>query len=286
MFEATNTDDLLMFRKTFDFDPAIITEVRGRLSKQLKSGSPQSPDHKHDVKFQCDTTFRLLPEFFIPAKSHGWNAVLHFQIRNTGDYSLIIHNGTARSEAGLVGTATCTINCDVQQLAHQLAFIRFEDMSEDDELSDRELEMVAGGKGGACGAEVSDVSACGADYSGIAACGGAACGGAVCVADACGAAACGVAGGGGALCGEAACVAAACGGDASGLAAGGGTACGGAACGAAACGGDACGAAAGFLGGCGAAACGAAACAIDLTVFDACAADACAIDVVPLIPGI
>lgn len=285
-FDASNLDDLMLFRKAFDFEALDVKEVQEQLKADFERAEDKSPDNL--LKLQVDFTFRMVSKYYDPSRAKGWKATMLFKIDNIGDYTVVIDGQTAKVTKGTTPAPTCIVKTDVTSLATQLALIRIEDTREDDELSDADLEMVAGGKGGGCGAEASGASACGADYSGAGACGAAACGGAACGAAACGAAACGgdacgAAGCAGAACGGAACGGAACGGDACGGAACGGAGCAAAACGAAACGGDLCAAAA-----CGAAVgngvCAGNACGVD--VQGAADVGPCAVNVCPGIPGI
>lgn len=285
-FDSTNLNELMMFRKAFDFESLDVNSVQGELKEAFDEAEDKTPDNL--LKIQVDFTFRMLPRFYKPDRAKGWNSVLRFEIDNLGAYTIIIDGRNARAEKGSAGSPTCTVKTDVTSLATQLALIRIEDVRLDDELSDADLEMVAGGKAGACGTEISAGTACGADYSGLGVAGGTACGGAACLAAggvgaACGGDACGAAGG--AIAG---CVAAACGGAACGADIGGGSGCGAAACAAAVCGAAAC-----LADACLGAACGAAvgigACAGNVCVVDIRGlADEgpCAVNVCPGVPGI
>ncbi|PKK91089.1 MAG: hypothetical protein CVV64_04785 [Candidatus Wallbacteria bacterium HGW-Wallbacteria-1] len=285
-FDATNLEDLLLFRKAFDLESLDVKGIQAELKVHLDKVTDRSQENL--IHAQTDFTFDILPRYYAPEKAKGWIANLLFKVEGVGDYTLKVDGHKATIEKGDQGVHTCTVKTDVTTLAMQLALVRIEDVKEDDELTDSDLEMVAGGKGGGCGAEASGASACGSDYSGAGACGAAACGGAACGAAACGAAACGgdacgAAGCAGAACGGAACGGAACGGDACGAAGCGGAACAAAACGGAACGGDACAAAAcGAAIGCGV--CAGNACGVDIQG----GADVgpCAVNVCPGLPGI
>ena len=307
-FDATNLEDLQTFRKAFYFDVDKCVALRKKVHEELGGKVKELKDSENKfqeaAKFQTALSMKLLPDFFDPERGKGWNAVIHFKVDELGDYTLKIDGGKATSEEGAVGDPTCVVNTDMVSLGKQLTLIRMEDMveREEDELSDTDLETVAGGKGG-CGSESNAGAACGADYTGEGGCAGVACGaagcaGAMCAADACGGAACGAAGGIIGVCGAAGCVAAA--GAATGCVADacGGAICGAAACGGAVCGGDACGAAAcglagNVVGACVGDACGAALGA-GVCAGNVCGADVlggadvgpCAVNVIPACPGI
>ena len=284
-FQASNMQDLIQLEQAFDLLPELVDEVKQEVKKEVEGKG----EGEFTAKDEFDILFRFYPKFYKPEDAPGWNAVMHFKIEEIGNYTLTVSDKTATTASGLEGEPTCVVETDATVLLALLFRERVQEAANEDadeELSDAQLEAVAGGKGSACGAEACGGDACGGAACGAAAGGGSACGGAACGADACGGAACGAAGCGAAACGGDACGAAACGGAACGAAACGGAACGADACGGAACGGAACGAAAGGIGGCGADACGAAACGIVLTGADACAADACGVDVIPVIPGI
>jgi hypothetical protein len=222
-FNSDNVEDLMMFRKAFDFENL----DREKVQKDLKEAFEKVQDKTQEnlIKVQTDFTFKTITSYYKPEAAPGWAARMIFHVDGVGDYSIIIKNDKAEYIKGLIDNPTCNVFTDVGTLATQLCIIRLEDVREDDELTDDDLEMVAGGKGGGCGAEASGPAVCGQDYTGVggcvaAACGGAACGGAVCAYDACGGAACGAAGCELAACGGAACPADACAGAACGVAVG------------------------------------------------------------------
>lgn len=264
--QTTNWDDLFKLRDVLSYDPEKVKKINDQAKAEMTA------DGVVTWKEFSDTVARYFPEFVDAEAAKGWDANMHFLIsQDQWEYTLEIKDGEATYHQGLIGDPTSVTAMDTETFISTVLYTKQYDQGEL-ELTDEELEGVAGGKGAsACGAEACGGDACGADASGTGACGGAACAAAAC---------------GGAACGGDACGAAACGGAACGAAGCGGAVCGGDACGGAACGGAACGAAAAGIGACGADACGAAACGIVLTGADACAADACGIDVIPVIPGI
>lgn len=260
-FNSDNLEDLMMFRKVFDFEKLDREKVQKKLKKILDSNSDKSQEEK--IKLQIDFTFKTIIKYFKPESAKGWKSKMVFHIDNVDTYAIEIKDGKAIFTND-TSFPTCNIYTDIGSLTAQLCLIRLEDTRDDDELDDAELEMVAGGKGSsACGGD-----ACGGAAGAGTACGGAACGGAAGAGTACGGQACGGAAGASTVCGEDACGAAACAGDACGVAG----------CAAAACAGAACGAAYGS------GACAANACAVDFGQ----GADVgpCAINICPGIPGI
>ncbi len=241
---TSNWDELLQLNETLTFNEEKLNQINEEAKSEMTA------DNVITWKEFVNTAAKYFPEFIDSEKAKDWNATMHFVIgaseEKMGEFTLKVENGEATYTDGLEGEATSMTYMDAETFISTLAYTRKESTG-DLQLSDTELEGIAGGKGAsACGAAASVASACGAD-------------------------ACGAALGGATACGAAAC---------------GGAACAYAAGGALACGAAGCGAAAGGVGACGADVCGYAFCGIVLTGADACGADACGIDVIPIIPGI
>lgn len=253
-------DDLRSFERAFPLDPQVVLEVskevmqRHNVDGTMDPGRARtllSPKEKSDIYFK-----EILPKVYRPSAVPGWTANLYFLIEGAGDYTVAASPTGVSVAEGEVGEPTsktvismpsfqALLRWEALEGASQLDDVRVvSDEDQSDELTDDQLELVAGGKKkkkNSCSAEATQAAACASDQCAAAAGGGTACGGALCDADA----------GGGAACGGAVCGLAACGGDA---------------CGADACGGDAC---AGNV------------CAVALGPVGGCAAQACAADFAP-----
>jgi hypothetical protein len=278
ILKTTNLDDLRRFERAFPLNPKIVMDTVLSLRDAYSKRAEITPEDKQDVLF-----ITLAPKLFLPDQAYGWNAVLHFKIEGAGDYTVSVCDNEVFVLKGLVGLATAVVSSSYEDWRKVMRYELLEDSGmvenkqldswEDEEsmnreLSDDQLEAVAGGKG--CSSEASGGTVCGSDGCGAAAGGG----------SACGAAACGAAAGAGTICGADACGAAVCAAAACAAAAGVG-ACAGAACGAAAgvgaCAGDACGVAAGV------GVCAGNACGIDF--LGGVDIGPCGINVIPLVPG-
>ena len=308
--KTNSVDDLRQFERSFNFDPRVVVELSKDVFSRTDLGEkedgtvdPEQAGHIFSPKEKTDIFFKeLIPRIYDANRAPGWTANLYFDIEGAGDYTVSVQAGGVRIADGKEGEPDANISMDVETFSSVMRFEVLDDANQmkdlvvvDDEsrsleLSDDQLELVAGGKGGgSCGAEASGASACGSDHcgaaaSGATAAGASACGVAVGAAGVCGGDACGAAAGVATACGGAACAAAAgagtaCGGDGCVAAAGAGSACGAAVCGAAACAGDACGVAT-----CTAAACAAAACGADVAPGPD--FGPCAINVIPCCPFI
>ena len=296
--KTDSIDDLRRFERAFPFDPrAVIAVAQDVLERENVSGkvSPDKAQRLLTPKEKSDIVFKeLLPRVYRPGAAPGWTSDLYFNIEGAGDYTVSVKPDGVRVAEGKVGDPDANVAMDAGTFAAVMRFEALDDSGQLDEvnvvddegrseeLSDDQLELVAGGKGetaAACGAEACGGDACAGAACGAAAAGGGACAGAACATDVGGAGVCAGAACGAAAGGAGACAGDACGGAACGAAAGAGSGCGAAACGAAACAGDFCGAAA-----CPAAACAGAVCGADVAPGPD--IGPCAINVIPLIPFI
>jgi hypothetical protein len=200
-FNCDNVEDLMMFRKAFDFEEL----DREKVQKDLKVVFENTLDKTEEnlVKVQTDFTFKIITSYYKPESAPSWQAKITFHVENAGDYSIAIKEGRAVYINGSVDNATCNIYTDVGTLATQLCILRLEDVREDDELSDNDLEMVSGGKNNGCGTNSCSGAACPEAICAAAVCGADACSLDFCSADACAGAACAVAIGLGACAGNA-----------------------------------------------------------------------------------
>ncbi len=268
---TNGVDDLRQFERAFPMSPQVVMAVSKDVMTRYgvteavtpeKARTLLSPKQKTDVFFK-----ELLPKVYDTNAASGWTGDLYFNIEGAGDYTVSVKPAGVTVEDGKQGAPTSETTVSMHSFA---SIMRWEilddadmvdnirivsDEAVSDELSDDQLEMVAGGKG-ACGAEAGAGQACGGDVCSVAAGAGSACGGAVC--------------------GGAVGVGTVCGGDACSQAVGVGTGCAAAACAAAACSAAACGADA-----CGADACAGAACAVAAGAGGACAGQACGADFAP-----
>jgi hypothetical protein len=276
-------EELRNFQRAFPFNPTVVIASFQELARRFPDAN-QPPSDQERIAFAFEY---LLPRIYSPKSVGDWEGVLHFTITDRdARFTVAVDGEKAEVSRGLNGTPTAEISMDHETYRAVLRYTALEDSTmvsaeqladwetqeelASSELSDDQLEAVAGGKG--CGAEASAQTACGADSAGgsIAvrtACGAAACGGAVGGYTACGADACGVAASIGTVCGAAACPAAA----------GVGTACG-ADAGVGACAGNVCGAAVG------AGVCAGNACGVD--VLGGADVGPCAINIIPCCPFI
>ncbi len=269
---TSSVDDLRLFERAFPMDPQVVIAVsqevlaRRGVDGTMSPGAARtllSPKEKTDLYFK-----EILPKVFRADRAGGFIGSLYFVIEGAGDYTVDVRPSGVNVTEGKAADVTSQTTISMPTFQAILRWEALEDSGQidetrivtdeerSDELSDDQLEMVAGGKGrgggGGCGAEGSAGTGCGGEGCGADAGAGSGCGGAACVTaagagSACGADGCGAAAGVGtgcaaAACGGAACAAAACAADA---------------CGADACAGNACGAAASPGGACGGQACGA-----------------------------
>jgi len=56
--------------------------------------------------------FNHMPAGFQADKVSGWNAVLHWEIAGSGEYTITVKDGTCKSEPGKVGSSTCVVKTD------------------------------------------------------------------------------------------------------------------------------------------------------------------------------
>jgi hypothetical protein len=183
-FDMSNREDLQNFQRAFDFSPEKLKKIQEKAiaesADKLKQGDTLT------IKNMSDAFFEYLPELMDLDKAKDWTANIHCKITNAGNYTMRIGGGKVTTQEGLVGEPTGTLMADFVTLGRMLN--QLHDRVEEGELSDLELESVAGGKGAAAVAK----GACGSDICGGVACGAAGCGSVTCGAAACGAAACGV----------------------------------------------------------------------------------------------
>ncbi|RVU33968.1 hypothetical protein EOI86_22855 [Hwanghaeella grinnelliae] len=298
--KTDNLRDLQMVERCFPANPAVLVSVAK--AEQEKSGRVVETPDDIDPEVKADLFFlKVLPMLFLPNVAGDWESTILFKLGEAGEFTLKVADGACRVVKGDSGDANTTVESEYEDFRMILRHVVLrdshlvdedtldewdEDVELDMELSDDQLEAIAGGKGGGCGAEASAANACGSEYCGAAAGAGVACGGAACGVEAAAGTACGAA-----ACGAAAGAGGACGADACGAAAGVGTVCGAAACAADASAGAACGAAVG-VGACAGDVCGAAlgagvcagnVCGID--ILGGADVGPCGINVIPLVPG-
>ena len=192
---TTNWEALYQLRDSMTFSEEAAAEINAQAKSDVGDG-------QITWNQLCDTVAKYFPRFIDPEKAAGWNAVLHFIIGSEKwEYTLKIEDGKSTFESGLSGDPTAVTAMDAETFISTVMYTKkYSDGSL--ELTDDELEGVAGGKG---------ASACGSDHAGASASGAGACGGAVTGAGACGAQACGGAVTGAGACGADACGAAFCG---------------------------------------------------------------------------
>ncbi|MBF0310661.1 MAG: hypothetical protein HQL56_14150 [Magnetococcales bacterium] len=269
--KTSKLEDLRYFERAFPLDPAKVVTLFKEM-REISITRPEGLTAKEKVDF---TFLKLLPMCYAPSQAPDWEAVLDFEVKEIGEYTIRVANDQVEVVPGLSDDPEATsVSMDYETYRAVLRFVALEDSqllsqeqldswqsaeeAMDVELSDDQLEAVAGGK--SCGnhhdkgkPKDKDKKSCGSQAG---------------KGQACGSDACGAAAGAGGACGGARCGVAACAGDA---------------CGANACGADACaGAACGVAGGSGA--CAGNACGVDLSSGVDCGP--CGVNVIPVVPGI
>lgn len=170
--KVTNMDDLIWFHKAFSFSKSKLEQLRAEVPPR------DAPVDKAGwMMFHLSSSMLNLPRFFDPLKGSGWKGTLHFKTDEGGEYTLRISEGMAEAAEGLSGSPTCEISASAWAILSLLQGLRTGDMAENNgELSDDELESVAGGKGGhsrkhtvsvtpSAGPAVEVLSVCGAHQS-------------------------------------------------------------------------------------------------------------------------
>ncbi len=208
--KTSDLEDLRNFQRAFPFNPERVVEVFKELvTESKKYTGPPTDAQKVDIAFT-----KLLPRCYSPQSVGDWTGVIRFTVTDMAAYTITVDGTKASVEAGTGPTPTSSIEMDYETYRSVMRFEVLEDshLVSDDvlldwesqeemadvELSDDQLEAVAGGKGEppppvqACAADACGAAACGADACAAAACGAAACGAAACAAAACPAAACGI----------------------------------------------------------------------------------------------
>ena len=228
--QVTNLDDFRRIEESIQISPERVEEINKR-GEELYGEAGGQVKTKNLLDFYMQALRDLMTS--PPAE---WSAIFFIILFNPDDkilyyYSLSVANGEVVVDSGLKEgiQPTCEMKTDVASFINLLRYMKSKALGEiSDELSDEELEAVAGGKGSnVCGAEgcggdacttdVCGAEGCGADASGSCStegggvcgadgCGGAACGGDSCAAAVCGAEACGYA-----ICSAEACAADVCG---------------------------------------------------------------------------
>ena len=138
-----NIQDLMQLEQAFRLTEERVLRVRGKMEQDLEGlEGPATVD-------ELDALFRHYPEFMVEGSAPGWSAVFHFKIAEVGAWTLSVRGGVATTAKGLEGEPTCVVETDAELLVALLLHEQkqtAETEEEDEELSDAQLETVAGGK--------------------------------------------------------------------------------------------------------------------------------------------
>jgi NAD(P)-dependent dehydrogenase (short-subunit alcohol dehydrogenase family)/acyl dehydratase/putative sterol carrier protein len=108
---ADNLADMMKMGSAFDFQ-AIGAAIAEAMAGDGSGGkAPADP---------VAEAFELLPLAFLAEKAGDWTATFHFVIKGGTDHTMAIADGTCTTEAGLQGTATCTIKTDAATIVGML----------------------------------------------------------------------------------------------------------------------------------------------------------------------
>ncbi|PKK89091.1 MAG: hypothetical protein CVV64_15805 [Candidatus Wallbacteria bacterium HGW-Wallbacteria-1] len=167
LFKASNPDDLFMFRRCFSFTPEMLQWAREKILSEQEERTDLT-EHQLE-KNRCTLTFKYLPSFLNPAMAHHWCGTFHFIITDLCEFTLTVENGKAVTRKGLAGRASCVIKADMSGLCAQIHALVTQSADShnadshnagseyysgrgsgvetaEGELTDSDLEMVAGGK--------------------------------------------------------------------------------------------------------------------------------------------
>lgn len=180
--KTDSVDELRQFERAFPLDPRIIVEVsKSVMNRNNVTGaiSPEEARKLLEPKEKTDIIFKeVFPKTYQPSNAPGWNSTLYFNIAGAGDYTVKVENGQVQVSDGKVGTPDGSLSTDASTFFAMMRFEALNDASQlkdvtvvydeeaSEELSDEQLELVAGGKGcgaEACGSEANAGTLCGAD---------------------------------------------------------------------------------------------------------------------------
>ena len=155
-----NWDELLQFSETLDYDEDKVARINAEGKTKMEA------DGKVTWAEIVRTAASYVPEFVNAEKAKDLDINMHFKIGGQEEvmesYTLTVKDGKASFSEGLHGEATSTTAMDSETFLSTLVYGRKEDAGEL-ELSDADLEGIAGGKGGSCGAATSSGAICGAE---------------------------------------------------------------------------------------------------------------------------
>ncbi len=210
---VSNLEELRRMEESIAISPGKVEEINQR-------GEEIYADTGEGVKTSNIIAFYIQALVDLMEPSPDWKTEFLITLINTDDnvlynYRLRVADGevsdfSATKQAISEEEAACEIVTDVGTFINLLRYMKSKALGEiTDELSDQELELVAGGKNN-CGGEACAAEACGSDSCGGEACAADLCLAVGCGADSCGADGCAVAGCGANLCAADACSADAC----------------------------------------------------------------------------
>ena len=137
LINTNNWDELLQLHEVSTFNAETLKTIN------TKSQAETTADDVIDWKEIVNTAARHFPEYIDSEKAKDWNAVMHFAIgvseEKMGKFTLKIENGVASYTDGLSGEPTSETEMDAK------TFISTITHTDDLELSDSELEGIAGG---------------------------------------------------------------------------------------------------------------------------------------------
>lgn len=190
---VTNFQEFELFAESLKFTP----EKVDRLNASWQQNYQGRQLNTADVLAAYFQAFPVLME-----APSDWNSLLLFNLLDPEQqkfyrYSIKVVNGVVSFELGLPAEAepNCEISTDGSTFINLLRYAKEKGLNGEsilDELSDAELELLAGGNCwlAGCGSDNCGAVACGTAGCGGVACGGVACGGDLCGLNACGGAAC------------------------------------------------------------------------------------------------
>ncbi len=122
---ASNLGDMMKFGQAFDMKKAkTLAEAEKAAAGGGAAAAPAKPAAKAAPSGPgavIDAAFGMLPEVFVPSGAAGWTANVQFAIKGADDWTVIIADGTCKTEKGLTGTPTCTVKVDAETYAGVVA---------------------------------------------------------------------------------------------------------------------------------------------------------------------
>ena len=119
--KADNLGDMMKFGKAFRLDPAKVkAALAGASAGAAPSAPAAAPAAPQTPADKVKLALPLLPEAFVPEKTAGWNAALHFAINGADDYTLSVKDGKASIAPGKGDGITCNVKLDAETIVGML----------------------------------------------------------------------------------------------------------------------------------------------------------------------